>query len=211
MRRNFRRLLCLFVDISITPLTRRKVECKFGARVRDPSRALRDFMRLSGHFPLESPLRSLSSKVTKNRLRLGGTILDISSLRAGSDLYGESVWRALRAAWERASERRPFPLSRAALAWLLATPSSLRGSPPFGRGWDVFSRLPLERWLFTLFSKWRACWQARIIFLSVKLSSWGWNLKYLLCLVFLQNIPKTTFSRYYYLQRDLPLTFGLKC
>ena len=34
-------------------------------------------------------LRSLSSEVTKNRLRLGGTILDISSLRGGSDLYGE--------------------------------------------------------------------------------------------------------------------------
>ena len=152
MLRNFRRLLCLFVDISITPLTRRKVESKFSARVRDPSRALRDFMRLSGHFPLES----------------------LTSLL--------------------------FPLSRAALAWLLATPSSLRGSPPFGRAWDVFPRLPLERWLFSL--EWRACWQARILFLSVKLSSWGWNLKCLLCLVFLQNIPKTTFSRYYYFQRD---------
>ena len=109
MLRNFRRLLCLFVDISITPLTRRKVECKFGARVRDPSRALRDFMRLSGHFPLESPLRSLSSKVTKNRLRLGGTILDISSLRAGSDLYGEPYGELCEPYENARASGVPFP------------------------------------------------------------------------------------------------------
>ena len=202
MLRNFRRLLCLFVDISITPLTRRKVECKFGARVRDPSRALRDFMRLSGHFPLESLTVFAFFQSHQKQVKIGRNYLGYFWSASRLWFIWRAVWRALRAVWERASERRPFPLSRAALAWLLATPSSLRGSPPFGRGWDVFPCLPLERWLFTLFSKWRTCWQARIIFLSVKLSSWGWNLKCLLCLVFLQNIPKTTFSRYYYFQRD---------
>lgn len=88
MLRNFRRLLCLFVDISITPLTRRKVECKFSAQVRDPSLALRDFMRLNRQLPFGTPA-SPASKVTKNRLRLSEAILDISSLRASSDLYGK--------------------------------------------------------------------------------------------------------------------------
>ena len=58
------------------------------AQVRDPSLALRDFMRLNGQLPFGTPA-SPASKVTKNRLRLSEAILDISSLRASSDLYGE--------------------------------------------------------------------------------------------------------------------------
>ena len=87
---NFKRLLRLVVDISITPLTRRKVECKFSAQVRDPLLALRDFMRLALEWalPFGTPA-SPASRVTKNRLRLSEAILDISSLRASSDLYGE--------------------------------------------------------------------------------------------------------------------------
>ena len=71
MLRNFRRLLCLFVDISITPLTRRNVECKFSARVRDPSRALRDFMSLSGHFPLESLTVSAFFQSHQKQVKIG--------------------------------------------------------------------------------------------------------------------------------------------
>ena len=104
MLRNFKRFLRLFVDISITPLTRRKVECKFSAQVRDPSIAL-SFHALEWALPFGTPA-SPASKVTKNRLRLSEDILDISSLRASSDLYGEPEERS-EPAWERASERRP--------------------------------------------------------------------------------------------------------
>ena len=104
MLRNFKRLLRLFVDISITPLTRRKVERKFSAQVRDPSLAL-SFHAPEWALPFGTPA-SPASKVTKNRLRLSEDILDISSLRASSDLYGEPEERS-EPAWERASERRP--------------------------------------------------------------------------------------------------------
>ena len=104
MLRNFKRFLRLFVDIFITPLTRRKVECKFSAQVRDPSLAL-SFHALEWALPFGTPA-SPASKVTKNRLRLSEDILDISSLWASSDLYGEPEERS-EPAWERASERRP--------------------------------------------------------------------------------------------------------
>ena len=104
MLRNFKRFLRFFVDIFITPLTRRKVECKFSAQVRDPSLAL-SFHALEWALPFGTPA-SPASKVTKNRLRLSEDILDISSLWASSDLYGEPEERS-EPAWERASERRP--------------------------------------------------------------------------------------------------------
>ena len=109
MLRNFRRLLCLFVDISITPLTRRKVECKFGARVRDPSRALRDFMRLSGHFPLESLTAFAFFQSHQKQIKIRRTILDISSLRAGSDLYGEPYGELCEPHENARASGVPFP------------------------------------------------------------------------------------------------------
>ena len=138
-------------------------------------------MRLNEH-SFGTPV-SPASKVTKNRLRLRGAILDIASLPTSSDLSSR-----MRTREKAASHSRSVLLSPDSSKLPLACDDVLylgeRETSPL----VCHSRVYFSRY----FSNGELAGRLGLFFLSVKLSSWGWNLKCLLCLVFPQNIPKTT-------------------
>ena len=117
--------------------------------------------------------------------------MDIFSLRAGSDLYGEPYGELCEPHENARASGVPSPfrvlLSRDSSQLPLACEEALHLGERETSSLVYHSSVDFSRY----FLNGELAGRLGLFFLSVKLSSWGWNLKYLLCLVFLQNIPKT--------------------